>query len=253
MPYLNLSHTLCRATLTASLMVMAIVGAAIAGPLEDGLAAANRGEYATAYRLWRPLADQGDAQAQDLLGLMYFKGDYVQQDYAQAMKWYRLAADQAHADAQNNLGLMYEAGQGVPQNYAEAMKWYRLAADQGNADAQYNLGLMYDFGKHVPQDYAEAAIWYRKAADQGQPDAQNNLGQKYRKGEGVPQDYVQAHMWLNLAASRYRASEKEGRENAVNGRDFVASKMTPSQIAEAQKLAREWKPRKEESGPLGAH
>ena len=69
------------------------------------------------------------------------------QDYAEAVKWYRLAADQGYADAQNNLGVMYDQGQGVPQNYAEAVKWYRLAADQGDAAAQYNLGVMYDKGQ----------------------------------------------------------------------------------------------------------
>jgi hypothetical protein len=87
--------------------------------------------------------------------------------------------------------------------------------------------------------------WYRLAADQGNPNAQNNLGHMYRNGEGAPQDYVQAHMWFNLAASRIPASEKKERDNAIEARDFTASKMTPAQIAEAQRLAREWKPKPE--------
>ena len=126
---------LFRATLTALFIFAAIAGAAVAGPLEDGFAAAKRGDYATAYLLWRQLGDQGNAQAQANLGLMYFEGDGVRQDYAEAMKWYRLAADQGEAEAQNGLGRMYELGQGAAQNYDEAMKWYRLAADQGNANA----------------------------------------------------------------------------------------------------------------------
>ena len=101
------------------------------------------------------------------------------------------------------------------------------------------------------EDYAEAVRCYRRAADQGFASAQWLLGTAYETGYGVPLDYVQAHMWLNLAASRYPASQKEQRENAIDGRDFVASKMTPSQIAEAQKLARDWKPNKGE--PVGAH
>ncbi|MSP50530.1 MAG: sel1 repeat family protein, partial [Alphaproteobacteria bacterium] len=88
----------------------------------------------------------------------------------------------------------------------------------------------------VPQDYAEAVMWYRKAADQGEADAQTNLGINYANGQGVPQDYVQAHKWFNLAAAK-------GNINAVKNRDIVAAKMTPAQIAEAQKLAREWKPK----------
>jgi uncharacterized protein len=102
--------------------------------------------------------------------------------------------------------------------------------------AQYNLAVMYDDGQGVPQDYAVAMSWYRKAAEQGDPDAQVNLGILYGMGQGVPQDYVIAHMWFNLAASG-------GHKNAVQGRDMVAAKMAPAQLAEAQKLAREWKPK----------
>ena len=92
---------------------------------------------------------------------------------------------------------------------------------------------------------AEMAKSYRRAAEQGVVEAQHNLGHMYRIGFGVPQDYVQAHMWFNLAASRFPASDKESRERAVKNRDRVASKMTPAQISEAQRLAREWKPKKE--------
>ena len=102
---------------------------------------------------------------------------------------------------------------------------------------------MYDNGQGVPQDYDEAAKWYRKAAEQGYATAQFNLGSAYGKGWGVPHDLVQAHMWLNLAASRYRPGTE--RAKAVKNRDIVAEKMTPAQIAEAQRLAREWKPKKE--------
>jgi len=81
-----------------------------------------------------------------------------------------------------------------------------------------------------------------RAADQGIADAQFNLGNMYAKGRGVPQDYTLAYMWLNLAAARYPASEAERRNQAVTHRDMTAAKMTPAQIAEAQRLAREWKP-----------
>ena len=130
-----------------------------------------------------------------------------------------------------------------PQDHAEALKWFRLAAEQGDAGAQYNLGVSYDQSQGVPQDYAEALKWYRLSAEQGNADATHNLGGMYAEGNGVPQDYVQAHMWFNLAASRAPASEAGVRDMAIKGRDIVASKMTPEQIAEAQKLAREWKPK----------
>jgi len=98
---------------------------------------------------------------------------------------------------------------------------------------------MYDQGQGVPQDYAEAVKWYRLSAEQGFASARHNLGGMYGRGEGVPQDHVLAHMLFDLAASRLEAEE---RDMAIKNRDIVASKMTPEQIAEAQKLAREWKP-----------
>ena len=101
--------------------------------------------------------------------------------------------------------------------------------------AQNNLGLMFELGQGVTRDYAEAARWYRKAAEQGEALAQDNLGRMYEQGRGVTQDYVLAHMWHNLAAA-------QGDDDAAKARDGLAQQMTPDQIAEAQRLAREWKP-----------
>ena len=194
-----------RVVLTIAILI-GLAAPAWAG-IAEGVTAYNRGDYATALREFRPLAEQGIA------------------------------------DAQNTLGVMYYKGQGVPEDDAKAAKWYRKAATQGNAGAQYNLGVMYDNGLGVPQDFAEAAKWLRKAAMQGYAFAQGDLGFMYEKGRGVPQDYVQAHMWYNLAASRLLPGTK--RDLAVKNRDLLAAKMTPAQIAEAQRLAREWKPKKE--------
>jgi hypothetical protein len=116
-------------------------GAATAGPFEDAAAACQREEYATALRLWHPLAEQGDADAQFHLGLMYESGQGVLRNDADAIKWYRKAAEQDDAVAQFNLGVMY--AKGASPNYSEAALWYRLAADHGLAGAQFNLGMMY--------------------------------------------------------------------------------------------------------------
>ena len=113
----------------------------------------------------------------------------------------------------------------------------RPLADKGGARAQYQLGYMYYIGLGVPQDYRTAAKWYEVAAERGFAQAQHDLGVMYLDGQGVPQDYVQAHMWLNLAASQL--SDRDGRAAAIQARDFVASKMTAADIAEAQRLARE--------------
>ena len=98
---------------------------------------------------------------------------------------------------------------------------------------QYILGNMYHHGRGVPQDDAEAVKWYRKGAEQNWPGAQENLGVSYAEGRGVPQDYVRALMWLNLAA-------EQGGKDSIKKHDILAKRMTPAQIAEAQKLAREW-------------
>ena len=122
-----------------------------------------------------------------------------------------------------------------PYDYAEARKWYRRAAERGDTSAQYRLGTMYEDGEGVPQDYAEARKWYRLAAEQGAAYAQSSLGEMYAGGRGVPQDYVRAHFWLNLATAAHRHHWAYRKR-----RDEIAEHMTPAQIAEAQKLAREW-------------
>ena len=150
-----------------------------------------------------------------------------------ALEDVRSCAEQGYAVAQNSLGWMYATGEGVPEDYAEAARWYRLAAEQGYAAAQSNLGLMYIYGSGLPQDYAEAARWVRLAAEQGDADAQYLLGFLYDNGEGVVEDNVLAYMWYNLAAD-------QGSEIALDNKDIVEQRMTREQIAEAQRLSREW-------------
>ena len=137
---------------------------------------------------------------------------YYTDDYAKALRILRPLAEQGDIRAQTLLGNIYAEGKGVPEDYAEAVKWYRKAAEQGDAGA---------------------VKWFRKAAEQGYAGAQYNLGTMYGNGEGVPKDSVLAYMWLNLAAA-------QGLKDAQKGRGLVAEEMTPDQIAEAQRMAREW-------------
>ena len=152
---------LIRRTAIGLVLALLVALPATAQDFEKGLAAAKRGDHATALRELRPLAEKGDARAQEILGVIY------------------------------------AAGQGVPKDHAEAMKWFRKAAVQGDAAAQNALGFM------------------------------------YAAGRGVPQDYVLAHMWFSLAAAN-------GSKTGSKYRDKAAKRMTSSQLAEAQKLAREW-------------
>jgi TPR repeat protein len=175
--------------------------------IEDAYTTYQRGDYETAIQRLRPLAEQGDARAQSLLGLMYSYGRGVRQHDGEAVKWFGHAADQGDAAAQFNLGNMYAEGRGVAKNDAEAARWYRLAADRGYAQAQYNLGLA------------------------------------YAKGEGVGHDNVSAHMWLNLAAAHFSPAQARQHEQAIRNRNLVASKMTQDEIAAAHKRAQEWNAR----------
>ncbi len=161
---------------------------------------------------------------------------YLHRDYENALRILHPLVDQGSPDAQDLLAVMNYVGEGVPQNRAEAIRLYRLAAEQGKIHAQDALGFAYLGGVGVGQDSAEAAKWFRKAADQGNLDAQFHLGGMYELGNGVPQDYVLAHMWFDLVASQ------GARQYAIESRDRVEKQMSPAQIAEAQRLAREWKP-----------
>jgi uncharacterized protein len=105
---------------------------------------------------------------------MYANGQGVRRDEAQAAAWYRRAAEQGDASAQNNLGVMLANGQGVPQDDEQAVHWYRLAAEQGHALGQYNLGGMYNSGRGVARDTVRSYMWMLLAAEAGDPAAGAN-------------------------------------------------------------------------------
>ncbi len=146
-----------------------------------------------------------------------------------------LAASPTWADFQAG---MEAANRG---DHATALKEWRPLAEQGDATAQYYLGVMYQNGEGVTQNYAVATLRYFQAAEQGLASAQKNLGVMYARGDGVAQNYVFAHMWLNLAVARLPPGGT--RDEAVNFRDGIAKYMTPAEVAEAQRFAREWKPK----------
>ena len=179
---------------------------ALAG-LDDGLAAYDQGNFATAYRELAPAAAGGEPAAQ----------------YA--------------------LARMYLSGEGVAPDSAEGLKWLRKAAMAGVGFAQYQLGACHEWGIAVTQDYGEAARWYRMAADRGIHAAQYRLGLIYLNGTGVAGDVIAAHMWLNLATSRLPPGE--ARNAVAKQRDSVAAGMTATQIREAQLAARNWTPRED--------
>ncbi|MDP8247520.1 MAG: tetratricopeptide repeat protein [Candidatus Tritonobacter lacicola] len=126
---------------------------------DAGLVAYKRGDYAAATREWLPLAEKGNAKAQNAIGLMYAEGKGFPQGYIEAVKWYRKSAEGGYPSAMHNLGFMYANGEGLTQDFGEAAKWYRMAAERGHHAAQHKLSQLYAEGKGVSQDYIQAYTW----------------------------------------------------------------------------------------------
>jgi len=147
-----------------------LASAAIArADFEAGKRAYEQGDYATALKELTPLAEQGNAEAQALLGLMHFEGQGVPRDPSQALKWYKAAAEQGNPEGQLQLGVIYLMGIGVARNTPQALKLLKLSADQGTRDAQVFLGLAYRNLQDAPRDFLQAYMWFHLAALQGDP------------------------------------------------------------------------------------
>ena len=134
-------------------------------------------------------------------------------------------AEQGNAEAQFNLGLVYDRGREVPKDKHEALRWYRLAATQGDTFAQHALGDNYWEGTGVPKNDTEAVRWWRLAADKGFAPAQHSLGKILSGGgQGVPSDKTQAYMWLMLSAAQ--GDEEAGRQGNLLSKQLKPAEMT---------------------------
>lgn len=225
-----------------------------ADPLDDATAAERRDDCPAALSIYRSLAAKGAAKAFSRLGYFSSIGYCVKRDWLEAAKWYGRAADAGDQDAVASLShigrnwkFMYFGTALDPLVYGLVEK----AAKNGSPVAQFSLGVMnfpigdpgFDGTRPNPGitgNLAEAISWYRRAADQGDFDSLVTMATAYSEGIGVPQDYVEAHKLLNVAAPKVKYADM--RNDIMKRRDELAAKMTPSQIAEAQRLAREWKP-----------
>lgn len=226
------------------------------------------------YEETKARAEQGDAASQLALGNLYQSGAGVEKNFKQAFKWHRKAAEQGLGRAQYRLGLDYAGGLGTKMSQVEATVWFRRAAEGGLAQAQYTLGMCYENGRGVDGDDVEAVRWFRQAAAQKFPDAEAELGQChldgvgatkdiveglmwlqraaahgsaigesrlgtcYERGTGVPKDSVQAYKWFTLAAAQDDELAPDLRVSLAK----LESILTPEQVAEAQKLARDFQP-----------
>jgi uncharacterized protein len=236
---------------------------------QKGLKAFESYNYDTAYKHLKQYAEQGQARAQYALGQIYWTGtDKIPKNYTLAYKWWMLATKQNHPGATFSIGVIYNTGSGLPRDETKAFQWFKKSADLGEKYAYETLGDFYREGivvrrnyklayryykkaallgvtwamyrsglmakklAHLPVISSSAKRWFSMAADQGDRDAMFELGVVHAEGIGTLQNFVTAHMWLNITSSF-------GNVKARTYRDKIAKKMTPAQIAEAQKLARE--------------
>ena len=144
------------------------------------------------------------------------------------------------ANAQYALGRMYIRGEGIPEDKAEAFKWFSRSAEQGNLDSQHELGNCYILGRGVSQNISKAYKWWSIAANRGYANSQYNLGRMYFIGQGTPQNYIKSYKWLILAAA-------QGDKKYIKELETLSKSLTRQQIADAQKLAADFKQQKETS------
>ena len=188
-----------RRVLITAAFLAALGSAALAGPLEDGYAAWERGDYATARRLWEPLAAQNDPDALFNLGLLYKNGQGVPKDIRKAMDYFKQAAWYGSVDAAYNLGVLYmDKTYGFPSK-KDALNWWTQAAEAGHPESQYNLGVMYAYGMGTRADGEQAIQWWEKAARQGNRNAIEALVRVYSEGLfGQPKDPAKAARWKRM-------------------------------------------------------
>jgi hypothetical protein len=198
----------CKKTFVLAITLLMGLAIPARADFDDGKAAFEQGDYTTALREWKPLAEHGDREAQYWLAQMYARGT------------------------------------GVPQDYREALWWLRKAAKKGHVRANFAIGHMHQYGQGVPPGLAEAAEWYRRAAELGYPEAAYRLANFYAFGQGVWKDDIQAFMWFHIALSTDREMMLAEGWPAGNVQQFfhdtgmalfsLAPKMTVAEISEAQ-------------------
>lgn len=177
----------------------------------------------------RMSAQQGDANAQVLIGEKYEFGASVPANLMMAVQWYGLAARQGHPDAQLYLGLQYERGEALRRNSAEALTWLFKAAEQGQQRAQLMLAVMYLKDKGHRREFAKKIRGYRQGAERGNAAMQYCLGWVYDTGAGLPVNPPEALKW-------YLKSARQGYAKAALtlGSIYLEGKKTPANVQAAQ-------------------
>jgi TPR repeat protein len=205
--------------------------------LSDALIRYAKLDYTQAHQLLWPLADQGNAVAQEILGFMYARGEGVQRDDAVALHWFTLAAEAGRAEAQFELGRIYRDGLGITADGKAALLWFRRAAEQGKTDACNSVGELYLGQRGIPADPMAALEWFFRAAEGGSAPAMYNIGLRYAEGQGVDRDEIEAFKWFVLAHGEAIGDLRDG---AARARVSIAERLMPMQVQMGLVRARDW-------------
>jgi uncharacterized protein len=206
-----------------------------AATTDKAMQAIQKNDFKTALAELLPLAQQGDAQAQFLMGMLYDAGKGVTPDPSLAASWYKKAAVQNHEIAQLYLGILYYSGQGVKKDYKEALRWFQPVADKGNEQAQFYLGWMYAEGNGVAKDQAKAIDWLTKAAVQKNTRAMGMLSTLLFSRKQNEQDLIDAYMWSHLAA------DYDPIQFSTSTRYVIEKYCNEDQVKRAKKSMDQWK------------
>lgn len=183
---------------------------------DAGVTAVKSGNFVGAFAEFKRSATNGNRDAQVLLGFMYLgliEGGLLI-DEKKAAEWFRKAAEQGQAEAQYQLGLIYYTGnKSIKRNKTQAFSWFKKAAEQGYPAAENSVGNHYYLGEATKRDYDQAAVWYTKGAMQGDDFAQRNLGALYDNGQGVTKDFVEGYVWFVLSARQGNELARQWKES----------------------------------------
>lgn len=233
-------RTLIQAATTGALALALLLQEVVTGRASDlieGLTRYTMRDHARAIEVIRPLADQGDAVAQEVLGKMYLAGEGTARDNTVAFKRFLQAAEGGRADAQLELGRMYRDGVGISADGNLAMYWFDRAAKQGSPAAFNAIGELYLGHPDVLEDTAAARRFFLRGANLDNAEAMYNLSTLYLVGHGVTQDEIEAYKWFELSAQTGVGQERDIAHRALSR---LRERLTPSQVGMAMAAVNDW-------------
>jgi TPR repeat protein len=203
--------------------------------LQEGLNAYNNKNYKEAYNIFSILSQEGNSQAQYILGSMYLDGIGVKKDYKKAYELFMQSAKQNNSFGEYALGYLYKHGLGVKKDLSKTLYWWEKSAKENNRDALYGLGFLYSMGQGVELNYKKSFEYWEKASYLGSNYAQYRLGLLYYEGN-IEKNYVYAYAWIDVA-KKFSTPDEEIYKLALHHLNIVKYKLTNNELLQAKELA----------------